>query len=74
MDEYWVYENWTIRPQKAVIHDGACRHCQHGKGQHGTTNEANGRWHGPYDSMATANATALQTGWPVRRCRICKPT
>jgi len=72
MDEYWVYENRTMR--KTVIHDGSCRSCHHGEGTHGTTSTEHGRWHGPYASMDTADAAARQTGQPVRRCGLCNPT
>ncbi len=74
MNEYWVYENWTVRPQKAVIHYGDCRHCNHGKGQHGVTSEEHGCWHGAYNSIDAANTAAAQTGKPMRRCGTCQPT
>ncbi len=72
MDDYWVYENWTM--QTSTIHEGSCHSCNHGKGTHGTTNEKNGRWHGPFLSMAAAEARAQDTGRSVRRCGNCKPT
>lgn len=70
--DFWVYENWTVRPQKAVIHAGECRHCNHGMGKNGTTNETHGCWHGPYKSMGEAEATARQTGRKVWSCGTCK--
>ena len=66
--EYWVYENWTAE-HKAVVHAGACGFCKHG---HGTDRrkprgDANGKWRGPYPTVAVANAAAQRTGRPVRR-------
>jgi len=72
MNDYWVYENGTV--QTSTIHYGSCSFCRHGAGTHGTTNEKNGGWHGPFLSMAAADAKAHDTGRSVRRCGACKPT
>jgi hypothetical protein len=71
MGEYWVYENWTV--QTSTIHYGSCSFCNHGAGTHGTTNQKNGRWHGPLPSTAAADELAQGTGRSVRRCGSCKP-
>jgi len=64
---YWVYENWTAE-HKAVIHDGACGSCNHGNGCHSNPlGNRNGRWHGPFATLATAKAKAVGTKRPVRK-------
>jgi hypothetical protein len=45
---YWVYENWTVWPKKALIHLAACSFSNDGKGLGGGTNARNSRWYGPF--------------------------
>lgn len=68
--EYWVYENWTAE-HKAVVHAGPCGFCKHGAGtdKRKPRGDANGTWHGPYPTVATADNAARETGRPVRRHR-----
>jgi hypothetical protein len=67
---YWVYENWRAE-HKAIIHRGECGNCKHGHGCHPSSlGNSNGRWLGPFDTLAKATAQATTTGRPVRphRC------
>lgn len=64
---FWVYENWTAE-KKAVIHDGACGHCNHGKGCHpNPLGNKNGTWRGPFQTLALAQAAATATKQSVRK-------
>ena len=66
---FYVYENWTAE-HKAVIHQGACRYCNDGRGCHeNPLGNRNGQWHGPFDTREAANNTAVQTGRLVREHR-----
>jgi len=52
-DNWWVYENWAMRPDRARIHYGVCRHCNHGNGHgkrrvRGPVISRISRWHGPF--------------------------
>lgn len=71
--DYYVYENWAAEP-KARIHFAECRWCNRGRGIHSQASERNGRWHGPFASMANACNAARQTGRPVSLCRHCEPS
>jgi len=63
---YWVYENWTAE-QKAVIHRGSCGFCNEGRGCHKhKLGEKNGRWHGPFETLANAEIEARKTQRPVK--------
>jgi hypothetical protein len=56
---FWIYENWQAGPHKAVIHAGACGYCKDGRGRSGKgTNPAYGRWLGPFETLAEAEARA----------------
>lgn len=64
---FWGYENWTAE-QKAVIHKGSCGHCKEGRGCHqNILGEKNGRWLGPYSTLADAQSAANATKRSVRR-------
>jgi len=66
---YWVYENWRAE-NKAVIHDGSCGNCKNGQGCHDNPlGDLNGRWIGPFKTLADAERAAIATGRPVRRHR-----
>jgi len=71
--EFWVYENWRAHGHRATVHRGDCAHCNHGSGQHGGTRSDNGRWLGPFTTVANVEASAGRTGAEVRRCRTCSP-
>ena len=57
---YYVYENWRAGPHKVVIHHATCGSCNSGQGARGGTDPANGRWHGPYDTIAKARLAQRQ--------------
>jgi hypothetical protein len=66
---YFVYENWTAE-HKAVIHEASCGSCNHGLGCHpNPLGNKNGRWHGPFITVALAQAKAVATGRAVRKHR-----
>ena len=68
---FWVYENWTVK--KAMVHRGECSHCNDGRGTHPGSSDRNGKWHGPFSTLAAATQAAARTGQPVSRCGHCKP-
>ena len=69
---YWVYENW-VAENKAIIHSANCGHCNDGQGCHpNPLGNKNGKWIGPFDSMAQAESVAKATGKPVRSHSCCK--
>ena len=69
---FWVYENWRIRPYKAVIHRAHCPHCNEGQGVHPGAGDENGRWQGAFDPYQNALAAAHRTNASdVRPCRVC---
>ena len=43
---YYIYENWRAGLHKAVIHVGACGHCNNGEGDAGGYDCVNAKWHG----------------------------
>jgi len=59
--EWWIYENWTAEPGgKAIVHNGRCSFCKHGKGIHRDASDRNGRWHGPFENRELAYVPAKQ--------------
>lgn len=70
---YYVYENWVVVPGgKAIIHLADCGHCNDGEGKQPGAGDKNGRWWGPYITLADAQATADATGRRLRRvCSFC---
>ncbi len=67
---YHVYENWTIN--KAIVHEGRCPYCKHGRGIHRTDRGRNGQWHGPYETRDEALQHARATERrDVRACKFC---
>lgn len=46
--KYLVYENWTVRPDKARIHEATCGHANK-QGGRGIT--ANGQWHEGFETF-----------------------
>jgi 4-hydroxy-tetrahydrodipicolinate synthase len=51
---FFVYENWSAGPHKAVLHRSACGQCSHGKGRPAGHSVDHARWHGPYSTLAEA--------------------
>lgn len=72
--KYWVYENWRVRPDKALVHKETCHCCNNGIGQFGGTRPDNGKWHGPFKTCQTAinHARALNRT-RTDKCKRCKP-
>lgn len=55
---YHIYENW-VAEKKAVIHEGNCKFCNHGKGCHeNILGNRNGKWHGPFESFSKTEEVA----------------
>lgn len=73
--EYYVYENWRVRLDKAVVHRSDCGHCNGGAGTNKPKEQGrNGVWHGPFATYQAALQFAHSTGRPdVRPCRKCRP-
>jgi hypothetical protein len=69
---YRVYENWAVRPDKAIIHRSDCPYANGGPVRPPTRN---GRWHGPFPTIHQALEAARRTGrTEVRGCKYCSPT
>jgi hypothetical protein len=69
---YRVYENWTARPDKAIVHRSDCPYANGGPIRSPTKN---GQWHGPFASYQEAFEAAEATRREdVRGCKYCKPT
>ena len=69
---FCVYENWTSRPKKAIVHSGNCSFCNSGRGIHQRATRRNGRWHGPFHSLGDAHQAAEATGRErTESCRVC---
>jgi len=58
--EYYVYENWSAGPHKAVLHRGSCGQCNAGKGRPSGHDANHSRWHGPYGNLTEARAATHQ--------------
>src|SRR6266699_2503164 len=51
---FFVYENWSAGPHKAVLHRSACGQCNHGKARPAGHSANHAQWHGPYATLAEA--------------------
>ncbi len=51
---FYVYENWSAGPHKAVLHRSACGQCNHGKARPAGHSANHAQWHGPYATLAEA--------------------
>jgi 4-hydroxy-tetrahydrodipicolinate synthase len=51
---FYVYENWSAGPHKAVLHRSQCGQCNQGKARHAGHSANHARWHGPYSSLSEA--------------------
>ena len=68
---YRVYENRTVRPDKAIIHRSNCPWANDGPIRPPTKN---GQWHGPFAIYQEALEAAKGTGREdVRGCKHCTP-
>lgn len=63
MNDWWIYENWTAEPGgKAIVHNGKCSFCNHGKGIHPHASDRNGKWLGPFSTKENAFIRASKLG------------
>jgi len=69
MNEFWLYENWTVHT--ATLHRGDCQWCNHGAGQFGGGETRNGKWHGPYSSESAARSAPIRVNSMLRDCGSC---
>lgn len=61
--EWWVYENWTVKPTRARVHKAVCSYCNHGSGIHpNKTGEGKMKWWGPYSTWRKAWKVAQRLG------------
>jgi 4-hydroxy-tetrahydrodipicolinate synthase len=51
---FYVYENWSAGPHKAVLHRSSCGQCSNGKARPAGHSANHARWHGPYATLAEA--------------------
>jgi len=72
---FYVYENWRVERQtRATIHHAECSHCHNGAGIHPNADSTrNGKWRGPFATLADAQTAAERNGATVRRCQHCLP-
>jgi sulfur relay (sulfurtransferase) complex TusBCD TusD component (DsrE family) len=70
---YYVYENWQAGLHKAVVHIDSCGHCKNGRGKMGHYDRKHASWHGPFDSLQSADAFAegIQGGVIVQKHCTC---
>ena len=65
---HYTYENWRARGHRAMVHVGRCGCCKDGTGMSGGTRADNGKWHGPFDSVAAAQSAVQGIRAQVHRC------
>jgi len=51
---FFVYENWSAGPHKAVLHRSSCGQCSNGKARPAGHSNNQARWHGPYPTLSEA--------------------
>lgn len=54
---FFVYENWSAGPHKAVLHRSSCGQCNGGKARPAGHSNNQARWLGPYATLAEARQT-----------------
>jgi 4-hydroxy-tetrahydrodipicolinate synthase len=65
--EFYIYENWTAGPHKAMLHRASCGQCSSGKGRPAGHDPNHSRWHGPYGNLSEArDATHQMPGVLIR--------
>lgn len=67
--DFYIYENRRAKPHRAVLHAGACRHCNEGRGRNGRTPER-ARWHGPFSTLE--DARRRQRGMAAQVKKACR--
>jgi F-type H+/Na+-transporting ATPase subunit beta len=70
MSEFYAYDNH--HRDRARVHRGECRWCNHGDGVQGGSSGANDQWHGPFTAVEDAYATVSQRA-DVGYCAFCRP-
>ena len=67
---FYIHEN---RRHKAIIHDGSCGYCNHGRGKAGGYDPSHTKWHGPYETLEKAHAARAALSGVVGRkcCSMC---
>ncbi|HKY53827.1 MAG TPA: hypothetical protein VJM08_05935 [Anaerolineales bacterium] len=65
---YYIYENWRAKGHRTMIHLSDCHFCNNGKGLAGETRPDNGKWHGPYKDLESAESFARTTGVRLEYC------
>jgi 4-hydroxy-tetrahydrodipicolinate synthase len=58
--EFYIYENWSAGPHKAMLHRASCGQCSSGKGRPSGHDPNHSRWHGPYPSLTGAREASHQ--------------
>ncbi len=58
--EFYIYENWSAGPHKAMLHRASCGQCSSGKGRPAGHDPNHSRWHGPYSNVAQAREATHQ--------------
>ncbi|MDD9875693.1 MAG: Sec-independent protein translocase protein TatB [Gammaproteobacteria bacterium] len=66
---FYIYENRRTKPHRAVLHAGACRHCNEGRGRNGRTPKR-ARWHGPFSTLE--DARRQQRGMAAQVKKACR--
>ena len=74
MEKYLVYENWHVRPKKAMVHKETCKKLKDGheriEDRSLETNPSeNDRWFGKFSSLSEAAAFASLL--PNRQLKLC---
>lgn len=67
--DFYIYENRRAKPHRAVLHAGACRHCNQGRGRNGRTPKR-ARWHGPFSTLE--DARRRQRGMAAQVKKACR--
>ncbi len=58
--DFYIYENWSAGPHKAILHRASCGQCSSGKGRPAGHDPAHSKWHGPYSNVVEARETSHQ--------------
>jgi hypothetical protein len=69
---FWLYQNWTDG-YVVRLHAGGCGFCKEGRGRSGRgTEPRNGRWLGPYETLAAAHEVAATLRGDVSEHSCCR--
>jgi F-type H+/Na+-transporting ATPase subunit beta len=68
---FYVYESDSKKQVR--VHAGSCIYCKEGENTYRSISPTN-RWHGPYETLAQAQAFAKSLeSREIRACRTCLP-